>query len=531
MEKVVVAGEGDGWTDVKGRTERRRRSVESSVLSEESFPSLDKGRKEKLKKEQLWRELLEQKKRERKARDQEKREKKVEKQLEEAKKELESQREQRKQEKLQLKREKEESGSERRIAAGFKKVSRQSSEESEVEQLMSDNLLEPEKEKEKKRPQRKMRKVVESSFSSDDDDEDQIINSSCQRTARKSEDNSDWSSSDEDSLVGLIEGNTQEFENMGYSSDEGRAQSSCSSLVEDEPVQEEDLKKARALEEEFEKKMSLARETRKELEKKYRLQKKVGKKSRPAERRVQRVMPSNGAPKSTPCPVCAKGFENYSNVRRHMIKVHKMSAAEIKSFKISCVSTLCPHCEKPQTTLSRHLNKNLCKAKRVQDSLRVDPVQERSEQDTYGPAMESLVNKLGSKILLKKVKFYLETQTSYAKDTKRVYFNRMGNMLAWMEANIKNFRGNRLLFPLECNVYLPSAGRYLDTVTQMSKPTAIKTYLCLCSFIQDRCDMLYSSDPSVNKNDLNAFNVNLANSKKLTSDKQSARQSGSACRV
>ena len=73
---------------------------------------------------------------------------------------MESQREQQKPEKLQLKREKEESGSESRIAAGFKRVSRQSSEESEVEQLMSDNLLEPEKEKEKKRPQRKMRKVV-----------------------------------------------------------------------------------------------------------------------------------------------------------------------------------------------------------------------------------------------------------------------------------------------------------------------------------------------------------------------------------
>ena len=136
--------------------------------------------------------------------------------------------------------------------------------------------------------------------------------------------------------------------------------------------------------------------------------------------------------------------------------------------------------------------------------------------------MEKLVNKLGSMILLKKVKFYLETQTSYAKDTKRVYYNRMVNMLAWMEANIKDFRGNRLLFPLECNVFLPSAVRYLDTVTQMSKPTAIKAYLCLCSFIQDRCDMLYSSDTSVNKNTLNAFNVYLANSKKLISDKQSA---------
>ena len=152
-------------------------------------------------------------------------------QLEEEKKELEKQREQKKQQKVQLKREKEESGSERRIAAGFKRVRKQSSEESEVEQIMSDNLLEPEPEKEKKRPWRKTRKVVDSSCSSDDDDdEDQIIqssmNSSCQRTARMSEDSSDWSSrdgsSDEDSLVGLIGLNPNDFENVGYS------ESSCS---------------------------------------------------------------------------------------------------------------------------------------------------------------------------------------------------------------------------------------------------------------------------------------------------------------
>ena len=67
----------------------------------------------------------------------EKREKKVEKQLEEAKKELESQREQRKVEKLQLKREKEDSGSESRIAAGFKRARKQSSEERVVEQIRS----------------------------------------------------------------------------------------------------------------------------------------------------------------------------------------------------------------------------------------------------------------------------------------------------------------------------------------------------------------------------------------------------------
>ena len=80
VEKVVselkkVAAERDGWTVVKGRRERRSKEIseskessevkESFVLCEKLFPSLEKERKEK---EQLWRELLEQKKRERKAR-------------------------------------------------------------------------------------------------------------------------------------------------------------------------------------------------------------------------------------------------------------------------------------------------------------------------------------------------------------------------------------------------------------------------------------------------------------------------------
>ena len=50
---------------------------------------------------------------------------------------MESQREQRKQEKLQLKREKEVSGSERRIAAGFKRARKKSSEERVVGQILS----------------------------------------------------------------------------------------------------------------------------------------------------------------------------------------------------------------------------------------------------------------------------------------------------------------------------------------------------------------------------------------------------------
>ena len=152
--KTSVPAEEDGWTAVKGRS--KRRSEESSGLSEEEYPSFEKEKTEKEKKEKVLKKLFEERRREKWAREEKKREKKMEKQLEEEKKELERQRVQKKQEKVQLRREKEDSGSERRIAAGFKRGRKQSSEEREVEQIMSDNLLEPEKEK---RPPRKSKKV------------------------------------------------------------------------------------------------------------------------------------------------------------------------------------------------------------------------------------------------------------------------------------------------------------------------------------------------------------------------------------
>ena len=80
--KMSVAAEEDGWTSVKGR--RVRRSEESSVLSEEEFPSFEKEKKEM--KEMVRKECFEKKRRERLAREEKKREKKMEKKLEEEKK-------------------------------------------------------------------------------------------------------------------------------------------------------------------------------------------------------------------------------------------------------------------------------------------------------------------------------------------------------------------------------------------------------------------------------------------------------------
>ena len=192
------------------------------------------------------------------------------------------------------------------------------------------------------------------------------INSRCKKkTARRSKE-----SSDEDSLMGLIGGRPDDLENLGYSSDDEKAESTSSSLEDDEPAPEENLKKARMTEMELEKQLRMAREARIELEKKNRLQKKVGKKSRPAaERRVGRQMSSENAATPTLCPVpmCTKGFENRANVRRHMM--HKLSKADMAGFKIVLVSTKCPHCDTPQTNLSRHLKESRCKSKRAEDSL------------------------------------------------------------------------------------------------------------------------------------------------------------------
>ena len=222
------------------------------------------------------------------------------------------------------------------------------------------------------------------------------INSRCKKkTARMSKE-----SSDEDSLMGLICGRPDDFENLGYSSDGEKAESSSSSPEDDEPAPEENMKKARSAEMELEKQLRMAREARIELEKKNRLQKNVGKKSRPAaERRVVRQMSSENAATPTLCPVpmCTKGFENRANVRRHMMKVHKLSKADMAGFKIVLVSTKCPHCDTPQTNLSRHLKESRCKSKRAEDSLRVDPVGERDDQEPFGPHTPQLQKNVGKK--------------------------------------------------------------------------------------------------------------------------------------
>ena len=78
----------------------------------------------------------------------------------------------------------------------------------------------------------------------------------------------------------------------------------------------------------------------------------------------------------------------------------------------------------------------------------MDPVGERDDQEPFGPQMEALVKKKVSRVLLKKMKAYMDKQSSYALNTRRVYFARIRHMLSWMEANELNFVGNRLLFPV-----------------------------------------------------------------------------------
>ena len=87
------------------------------------------------------------------------------------------------------------------VREGLLLVRKQCSEDSEVEQIISDNLLEPEPSKLRKRPQRQRMSLTDTdadssfSFCSEDDDEGQFIrssfNSSCKnKSVRMSEESS-----------------------------------------------------------------------------------------------------------------------------------------------------------------------------------------------------------------------------------------------------------------------------------------------------------------------------------------------------
>ena len=131
VEMMKVVEEGDEWNEVKGRRERRRVSESEFSLMDTEYPSVGHEKeKEKGLREQKERVLkLEEERKEKELQLEEERK------MEEDRMEMErmlEEKEQKKKEKEQRKREKEGSGSESRIAAGWKRPRKMSSEELEV---------------------------------------------------------------------------------------------------------------------------------------------------------------------------------------------------------------------------------------------------------------------------------------------------------------------------------------------------------------------------------------------------------------
>ena len=396
---------------------------------------------------------------------------------------------------------------------------------SEVEK--DDGVLEPEPSKKKKVQRKRITFLDEVEFSSSDEEAETSQVPRCQRRTKKDEESksdSDWSQGE--SLVGLVGGNQDEFENLGYAGVVGESfiQNSMEEdnvggntlLEEASPVSsveslvgrrlEKDARTAaqhgdsdssesiessvgRSIEEDA---GTAAQRLKRMKEKKRKLLKNLAdvenaEKELAKDVKVNRKRKATASPprtEVTSCPVCDRVMDNVGNVRRHMTKVHKMSGGDISKFKIKSVSQQGPNCHKPQTNLWLHINKNRCKvlAKR---RLEVDPVVEKElgePIETFDAPMRSCVSLFGAEMLLEKFADYQKKYSEHALETRRVYYNSVKSMLLWMERNTTGFKGNKLLFPLECGILFPGLTRYMETLSPMSKPTAAKAYLSLCAF-------------------------------------------------
>ena len=105
-------------------------------------------------------------------------------------------------------------------------------------------------------------------------------------------------------------------------------------------------------------------------------------------------------------------------------------------------------------------------------------MEETESEETGGDKETPAGFNSGGEKFLAGFKEYLE-RSSLSKNTKNLYYNKATHIVAHLEKTLKNWKADKLLFPLETRCTFPRLTGYLSGTD--NKATAIKTY----KYIQD----------------------------------------------
>ena len=185
----------------------------------------------------------------------------------------------------------------------------------------------------------------------------------------------------------------------------------------------------------------------------------------------------------TPCPKCKVTFSKASNVRAHLIKVHKLSVNEVSNLIIKQTKKLCPRCDKAFGNLYKHLRS--CK-----EPERVTDVYEETVEEERPLEFEK-----GGHIIMDKYAKFLDSQISLVKNTKDRYRPMMKRILDFWERDMTGFKADSLLYACDMDMVMPDLDPFLDSgLSPSTKLTACKAYKLFATMMTKHIRKHYMND-------------------------------------
>jgi len=185
---------------------------------------------------------------------------------------------------------------------------------------------------------------------------------------------------------------------------------------------------------------------------------------------TSKLVPRAPVGQKTKCPICSDKFSRRFTAIAHMRKKHPMPEEELESFiqQIPTVLTECDKCGVWKSNISSH--RKICKGQ----------LDKANPQSTEIPP-EFLP---GGENIMPMFEKYL-TEGELTEKTVRQYLHKMVKVGRKWENDIRNFKLDKLIFPLETETTLPSLLQYTKEVEDTDALVAIKAYKHFVAFLKE----------------------------------------------
>ena len=195
------------------------------------------------------------------------------------------------------------------------------------------------------------------------------------------------------------------------------------------------------------------------------------------------------------CPFCKTEFTRKVSVLRHMKRVHNLGPEMVKkqAAVIKTIQSECLQCGKWVSDSGMTKHRRHCRGKDI------ETVQETGEKANNVPKGFARGGKLFCPI-------YRDFVSRCIKSVNQ-YVNKGMKVLGWFEERNKEFKTDKLLYPLDTNQMMPALSSYLkrDEANDADRGVAIKAYKYICRVAVENFEARYGADTKFTLVEKNAW--------------------------